>query len=150
MNVARQCFAFSYIKNKKQNIAGQKRLFILKQELIHILLDETKLYDDLQDSIISNGERGPHQQTFTDHIFPLKVYEFTVKLVTSKVSIETSDGKIIVKEMESEEAVVQCYTKPEKPLGKITQGIPRICTFWIQMKLVLKARITNCEICFYY
>ena len=29
MNVVRKCFAFYYIKKKKQNIAGQKRLIII-------------------------------------------------------------------------------------------------------------------------
>ena len=76
-----------------------------------------KLFDGNTPVMLYEGNYTLHSKKFSQHIFPANVYMFSLKLVAPSELQQTTDDNYIIKEMESEEVTVQCYSKPSEIFG---------------------------------
>ena len=76
-----------------------------------------KLFDGNTPVNLYKGNHTLHSKKFSQHIFPANVYKYILKLVAPSVEQQTIDDNYIIKDMESEEVTVQCYSKPSKIFG---------------------------------
>ena len=70
------------------------------------------IYEGTTEALVYDGDSSYYSQEFTTHIYPATSYEFSVKLVAP--DMETYGAL----EMQSDEEIVTCYSKPSKLLGK--------------------------------
>ena len=78
-----------------------------------------KLYDGITSPETFEGDHEVHFKTFSQQIVSAHVYTFRVKLIAPSIEQQTGDGNFITKEMESDESIIKCYSKPSKPSGTI-------------------------------
>ena len=85
--------------------------------LVFIGTNDEKLFDGNTPGKLYKGNHTLHSKKFSQHIFPANVYKYILKLVAPSVEQQTIDDNYIIKDMESEEVTVQCYSKPSKIFG---------------------------------
>ena len=79
--------------------------------------NDEKLFDGNTPGMLYKGNHTLHSKKFSQHIFPANVYKYILKLVAPSVEQQTIGDNYIIKEMESEEVTVQCYSKPSEIFG---------------------------------
>ena len=92
------------------------------------------IYEGTTEALVYDGDNSYYSQEFTTHIYPATSYEFSVKLVAP--DMETYGAL----EMQSDEEIVTCYSKPSKLLGNSKSTIchdgPCIRLKWNIMKRI--------------
>ena len=103
-------YSFSYHLNKSKIISTVFGISLQCTHLHPLLLDSKgeKIFD---------GHTTTKEVDFTTHIKPAHVYSFHVNLKAQPKEI-TLGGISHTKQSESLEAIVPCYSKPSKPLGR--------------------------------